>query len=76
MPKLSPVSWRDFVKRLRILGFEGPFQEGKHPYMIKGNISLTIPNPHEKEISVDLLIRILKQAGISREEWLEAGGSK
>ncbi|MEK6646990.1 MAG: type II toxin-antitoxin system HicA family toxin, partial [Candidatus Firestonebacteria bacterium] len=30
----------------------------------------TIPNPHRKEISVDLLIRILKQAEISREEWI------
>ena len=26
-------------------GFNGPYQEGKHPYMIKGNISITIPNP-------------------------------
>jgi plasmid maintenance system antidote protein VapI len=43
---------------------------GKHPYMLKGDISLTIPNPHHKVISVDLLIRILKQAGIDRDEWL------
>ncbi|WP_404792768.1 hypothetical protein [Acetomicrobium flavidum] len=39
--------------------------------MIKGDLVLTIPNPHRKEISVDLLTRILKQAGITREEWLK-----
>ena len=69
--KLSPVSWAELVKRLRKLGFDGPYQGGKHPYMIKDNLVLTIPNPHRKEISIDLLSRILKQAGITREEWLE-----
>jgi hypothetical protein len=39
--------------------------------MIKGDLVLTIPNPHQKEISVDLLSRILKQAGITREDWLK-----
>jgi predicted RNA binding protein YcfA (HicA-like mRNA interferase family) len=69
--KLSPVSWIDLVKRLRKLGFEGPYQGGKHPYMLRDNLVLTIPNPHRKEIGVDLLSRILKQAGITREEWLK-----
>ena len=59
------------MKRLRKLGFEGPYQGGKHPYMVKGNLVLTIPNPHRKEISVDLLSRILRQANIDREEWLK-----
>jgi predicted RNA binding protein YcfA (HicA-like mRNA interferase family) len=70
--KLSPVSWIDLVKRLRKLGFEGPYQGGKHPYMLRDNLVLTIPNPHRKEIGVDLLSRILKQAGITREEWLKS----
>jgi len=37
--------------------------------MIRRDLVLTIPNPHRSEISVDLLIRILRQAGSSREEW-------
>jgi plasmid maintenance system antidote protein VapI len=37
--------------------------------MIKGDIVLTIPNPHKSEISPDLIVRIIRQAGISREEW-------
>jgi predicted RNA binding protein YcfA (HicA-like mRNA interferase family) len=69
--RLTSVSWADFVRRLRELEFEGPYRGGKHPYMVRGDLVLTIPNPHRKEISVDLLRRILKRAGISREEWLK-----
>lgn len=67
--KTGPVSWDELCKKLSQLGFEGPFQGGKHPYMIKDDLVLTIPNPHKKDISVDLLKRILKQAGVSREDW-------
>ena len=70
MPKLQPISWRKLVKRLRQFGFEGPYQSGKHPYMVKGGLTLTIPNPHAKEISVDLVDRLLKQAGVSKKDWL------
>ncbi len=38
--------------------------------MIRDDLVLTVPNPHTKEIGVDLLMRILKQVGISREEWV------
>jgi predicted RNA binding protein YcfA (HicA-like mRNA interferase family) len=71
MAKLVPIAWHDLVGMLRKFGFDGPYSGGKHPYMIKGDLVLTIPNPHRKEISVDLLTRILKQAEITREEWLE-----
>jgi hypothetical protein len=37
-----------------------------------GHTPQKIPNPHGGDISVDLLTRILRQAGISREEWLNA----
>ena len=73
MSKLSPVSWRELVKRLRRLGFEGPYQGSTHPYMVKGDLVLTIPNPHRKEIGADLLARVLKRGNIPREHWLEAG---
>jgi hypothetical protein len=34
---------------------------------------LKIPNPHSRDISVDLLKKILKQGNISRSEWLAGG---
>jgi hypothetical protein len=43
---------------------------GKHLFMIKGTLRLTIPNPHKEAIGSDLLVRILRQADISREEWI------
>jgi predicted RNA binding protein YcfA (HicA-like mRNA interferase family) len=71
MPKLNPVSRSELIRGLTLFGFEGPYVGGKHSFMIKGDRRLTIPNPHRKEIGVDLLKRILRQAGISREEWIE-----
>ena len=69
--KITPVSWNELVRRLRNFGFDGPYQGGKHPFMIKGELVLTIPNPHPEDISVDLIVRIIRQAGISREGWLD-----
>lgn len=70
MPELSPISWLQLIRRLKELGFSGPVSGGKHPFMIRGQVVLTIPNRHRKEVSVDLLSRILRQAGITRDEWI------
>jgi len=70
--KLSPVSWKQLVSKLKSFGFDGPYSGGKHPFMIKGDLVLTLPNPHRKQIGVDLLSRILKEVGISRDEWLKS----
>ena len=71
MAKFPPISRPHLVRKLKKFGFDGPYRGGKHPYMVKGNLVLTIPNPHKKEISTDLLIRILRQADITKEEWTE-----
>ena len=70
MAELSPVSWLQLIRRLKELGFSGPVSGGKHPFMIRGQVVLTIPNRHRNEVSVDLLSRILRQAGITRDEWI------
>ncbi|MEA5618989.1 type II toxin-antitoxin system HicA family toxin [Cronbergia sp. UHCC 0137] len=70
MPRLTPISWNNLVKRLRELGFEGPYAGGRHPQMRRDNVTVIIPNLHEGDISVGLLSRLLRQAGVSREEWL------
>jgi predicted RNA binding protein YcfA (HicA-like mRNA interferase family) len=73
MTRLASVSRRELVRRLRLLGFEGPFTGGRHEFMVRGRVRLIVPNPHRDEISVDLLSRILRQAGVSREDWLSVG---
>jgi predicted RNA binding protein YcfA (HicA-like mRNA interferase family) len=72
MPHLNPVSRRELVRKLKRLGFEGPFPGGKHQWMRRGGLRLTIPNPHEGEIDPGLIRRILLQAGITIEEWMNA----
>ncbi len=69
MPRIGPISRREFVRYLKLLGFEGPYSGGRHQFMTKGDITLRIPNPHEGDIGRDLLIRILRQANVSRSEW-------
>lgn len=69
--RLLPVKWKELVRKLHQFGFIGPFIGGKHPYMVKGDLVLTIPNPHKADIGVELLIRILKQARINKDEWVD-----
>ena len=64
--RLLPVKWKELVKRLQQFGFSGPFVGGRHPYMVKGNLVLTIPNLHKGDIGVALLLKVLKQAGIKQ----------
>jgi predicted RNA binding protein YcfA (HicA-like mRNA interferase family) len=73
MASMKPVSRRELIRRLRELGFDGPFSGGHHEFMLRGTHRLIIPNPHRKEIGSDLLLRILKQAGVNREEWESIG---
>ena len=56
MPPFGPTSRKDLIR-------------GKHSFMIKDDLTLTIPNPHKGDIGRQLLARILRQAGISRQQW-------
>ena len=38
--------------------------------MTKGPLSITVPNPHDRDVSVDLQMKIIKQAGIKRASWM------
>lgn len=69
MPAFGPVDRRELIRYLKLLGFEGPYSGGKHQFVIKGEITLRIPNPHQGDIGRELLARILRQAQVSREEW-------
>lgn len=62
---------RVLIARFRELGFEGPMSGGRHAFMVKGPLKVRIPNPHEADVGVALLREILRQAGISNEEWLD-----
>ncbi len=69
MPKFGPISRADLIYYFRRSGFQGPLPGTKHPIMVKDQLKVRIPNPHEGDIGIGLLSRILKQAGISRSDW-------
>ncbi len=69
MPRFVPVSRRELIRRLVVLGFDGPYAGGWYEFLLRGDMRLILPNPHRGEISVDLLTRLLRQARITREAW-------
>lgn len=72
MPKLSPVSRRELVRRLEVLGFDGPYPGGKHQWMRRGTVRIIVPNPQAGDIDPGLIRRILQQAAITVEDWNKA----
>lgn len=69
MPRFGPVSRRELVAALKKAGFEGPFSGGKYQFMVRQKVSIRIPNPHQWDIGIELLSRVLKQAHVTRDEW-------
>lgn len=69
MPVVKPLKRRELVAYFQQLGFTGPSGGTKHQVMRRGTLSVRIPNPHTGDIGIPLLLEILKQAGITRDEW-------
>lgn len=69
MPHFGPSKRRDLIACLRRLGYSSPFAGGRHEFMWRGNLSVTIPNPHGSDIGPNLLAKVLRQASITRDEW-------
>jgi len=69
MPHFGPIKRRELIACLRRLRYSGPFAGGRHEFMQRGNVSITIPNPHGSDIGPSLLAKVLRQAGVTRDEW-------
>ena len=67
-----PIFRAKLIKRLKNIGFEGPFPGSDHDYMVRGDNFVRIPNVHRREIGANLVAEILTEGAISREEWLSA----
>ena len=59
MSRWNPCRRRDFVRRMRELGFDGPFSSTRHQFMILGSHRLTIPSTNE--YSVPMLRMMLRE---------------
>lgn len=70
---MSSISRKELLRKFRAMGYSGPFSGGRHQFMIKGKKKIRIPNPHGSgDIDMSLAKEILRQAGISNEEWNNA----
>jgi hypothetical protein len=71
--RLAPCSRTEFIRKLKNLSYDGPFAGAKHPVLsAPGKSNIIIPTLTGGDLSVDLLSRILRDAGIDRDEWTRA----
>ncbi|MDI1287054.1 MAG: type II toxin-antitoxin system HicA family toxin [Reyranella sp.] len=70
MPNLPRVSGRDAIRTLEKLGFVVKRQRGSHVVLRRGSVGCVVPD--HKELKTGTLAGVLKQAGVSVEEFLAA----
>ena len=70
MPKLPHVSGKEAVKALERLGFAQVRQKGSHVILRRGTTGCVVPL--HREIKVGTLSGVLKQAGVSTDEFVSA----
>lgn len=69
MPKLPHISGAQTVRIFERLGFVVMRQSGSHIVLRKGSSGCVVPN--HKELKVGTLAGILRQAGVSADEFLK-----
>lgn len=70
MPNLPAISGAEAVRALQWLGFVVARQKGSHIILRKGSQGCVVPN--HREIKVGTLTGLLKQAGVSVDEFFNA----
>ena len=68
MSKLPLLSWREVVKALARAGFQVARQKGSHLILVKDDA--VVPVPKHEQIKKGLLLEIIREAGLSKEEFL------
>ena len=69
MSKLPLLSWREIAKALAKVGFTVARQKGSHIILIKDE--RIVPIPRHDEIKKGLLMEIIVEAGLTKEEFLQ-----
>ena len=62
MSQWKPCKRRDFIKRLRKLGFDGPYSGTRHQFLVFENERLTIPSNAEYSVpQLRIMIREVEE---------------
>jgi len=72
MPRLPTIKPVQMIKALRKAGFELDHQTGSHVVLWRSedNRRVVVPR-HSRDLGRGLTLRIIKSAGLTREEFLE-----
>ncbi len=70
MPSLPRVSGAEVIRALERLGFSVVRQRGSHVVLRRAASGCVVPN--HRELKTGTLAGVLKQAGVSAEQFLEA----
>lgn len=70
MPKLPLISGAEAVRALERLGFVVMRQRGSHIVLRRGSVGCVIPN--HRELKIGTLSGVLKQAGVSIDDFIDA----
>jgi predicted RNA binding protein YcfA (HicA-like mRNA interferase family) len=70
LSKLPLLSWREVVKALTKAGFEVARQRGSHLILVKND--RIVPVPKHEQIKIGLLVAIIEEAGLTREEFQQS----
>lgn len=73
MPKLSPLKSEQVIRKMRRLGYTGRIASGRHSRMVHPESGKIIPIPMHgsKDVGIGLIRAILREAGITVDEWLD-----
>ena len=69
-PSLPHISGAETIRALQKLGFVIVRQKGSHVILRRGSTGCVVPN--HKEIKIGTLSSVLKQAGVSADEFMAA----
>jgi predicted RNA binding protein YcfA (HicA-like mRNA interferase family) len=77
MPALTPCKRREFIRKLRTLGYDGPYAGGNHQNMSRsaratkpGAQTVRVPNTDIDDVG--LLKRIPRNANIDQDDFINA----
>lgn len=67
----SPLPFREIKRRLEAIGFVEVSQKGSHVKFVRtiGTETRTAIVPHHREVSIGTLASILRQAGLTADEF-------
>ena len=73
MSRWTPCKRREFVRKLRAFGFDGPFSGTRHQFMTFTEHRLTIPSNEEYSVpQLRMLLReveVILERSVPLEEW-------